>query len=145
MPATAAPSVLYVSADLTVMEVGADELLLGLAQEITQRDEGDVLRAYRRLDLDWYRWLYHAMQRAKKSTTEGRIPAASWDTMCRRFRIVWHWLRTEHTAEEITQAEASYPDARYLPPLARDARAYLALFASPALMTREDQLTGINH
>lgn len=140
MTATAAPSVLYVSSDLFTMEVSAEELALGLAQDISQRDDGDVLRAYRRLDLEWYRWLFHAMGRAQKRHAEGKISDAAWQATRKQFRTVWFWLRTMHTLEQIARAEASYPDARYLPPLARDARAYLSLFASPYVMTREDQL-----
>jgi hypothetical protein len=118
-PASDRGPVLYVAVDLSTFEASADELVLGLAHEVTQRDDDGALRAYRRLDLDWYRWLYHQMRRGEKLTAEGRISRASWETMRRRFRVVWHWLRVQHSAEEIGQAEASYPDARYLPPVVR--------------------------
>lgn len=118
-PAIAGGSALYVAVDLSTFEASGEELLLGMAHEVTQRDADGVLRAYRRLDLDWYRWLYHAKHRAEKALGEGRITAASWEITRKRFRVVWHWLRSSHSLEEISQAEASYPDARYLPPLVR--------------------------
>ncbi len=120
-------SALYVAADLIAMEISRDELLLGLAQDITQGDD-DRMRAYRRLDLDWYRWLFHAMGRAKALHERGRMADAVWQTYRERFRVVWDWMRAHFSAEQIDHAEAYYCDARYLPPLVRDTRAYLALF-----------------
>jgi hypothetical protein len=120
-------SALYVATDLVSMEIEASELLLGLAQDLTQGDI-DRMRAYRRLDLVWYRWLFHAMGRAKAQHERGKLNDAAWETYRSRFRRVWDWMRAHYTTEEIAHAEAYYCDARYLPPAIRDTRAYLALF-----------------
>jgi hypothetical protein len=124
-------SALYVSADLEVIHVSADELQ-SLAEDLTQVDP-DKARAYRRLDLHWYQWLFHAMSRAQAAHEAGKIPSATWETMRGRFGLVWRWVRDRYEPEQIAAAQYAYPDARYGAPIVRDPNLYAALFREPAL------------
>lgn len=117
---------LFVSADLAVFHADQFEVP-SLADDITQGDE-DRQRAYRRLDLDWYQWLYHAMSRAKAKAEAGQISNESWQLMRQRFAVVWRFIRDRYTPDQIAAAEHSYSDARYLPPLVRDTAKYFAMF-----------------
>lgn len=117
---------LFVSADLAVFHADQFEVP-ALADDITQGDV-DRQRAYRRLDLDWYQWLYHAMSRAKAKAEAGQISNESWQLMRQRFAVVWRFIRDRYTPDQIAAAEHSYSDARYLPPLVRDTAKYFAIF-----------------
>lgn len=117
---------IFVSADLAVFHADQFEVP-ALADDITQGDI-DRQRAYRRLDLDWYQWLYHAMSRAKAKAEAGQISNESWQLMRLRFTVIWRFIRDRHSLEQIQATERSYPDARYLPPLVRDTAKYFAMF-----------------
>ncbi len=131
---------LFVAADLSTFQIERMDLS-ALGDEVTQPGDDDVMCVYRRLDLRWYQWLYHRMAKVQAKVTAGEIPDADWQIMRTRFTIVWRWMRANYLAIEIADAEASYPDARYLPPLMRDARKYLALFASPHWMHRMEAVS----
>jgi len=122
---------LYVSADLEVIHVSPGELRM-LSCDLTQGDP-DRQRAYRRLDLRWYQWLFRRMSIAQELHQSGRLASATWETMRDRFTLIWRWMRDRYLRRAITAMEAAYPDARYLPPLARDTRALLALFSQPGM------------
>jgi hypothetical protein len=80
-----------------------------LARDVTQTDEDQVRRIYRRLDPLWYRWLHQATCRARAAHAAGGPPDDQhWQTIRERMNALWRWAR-EHAPECLADLAAPLP------------------------------------
>ena len=80
------------------------------------RDVGIDGTCFRRLDPDYYAWLRHKMERAKKAEVSRRLSAQAFDTLRTRFNAVHSWAR-EHLGEEALRSAVQSLDPKaYAPP-----------------------------
>lgn len=104
-------SLLYVSTALETWETSTPE-----------PDQDAVCEAcgYRRLDPEYYAWLRHRMEVAKRARTNGRLPGAQYEELRRRFNEVHFWA-VKHLGEETLVAAIESPDpGSYQPPAIQD-------------------------
>ncbi len=80
------------------------------------RDIGIDGTCFRRLDPDYYAWLRHKMELAKKAASSGHITAQAFDTLRTRFNEIHAWAM-EHLGEEaLRTAVRSLDPKTYAPP-----------------------------
>lgn len=112
----AAEGELWVAKDLTVEPHPRADWIDGrpiYAQDWTSYDNGRS-RAFRRLDRDWYVWLYHATQRARPlNESQPQV----WQELARRFNSLWEVACRWWGAEQVAWIHREHHlDARYRPP-----------------------------
>jgi hypothetical protein len=109
---------LWIAKDLTAEACPRSTWIEGrpmYANDWTAVDAQGRARAFRRLDREWYVWLYHAAQRARQSLEQTQ--PETWREMAARFNALWSvacrwWGR----AEVGNLHNDHYLDARYAPP-----------------------------
>jgi hypothetical protein len=71
---------------------------------------------FRRLDPDYYAWLRHKMELAKKAASTGRITAQAFDALRTRFNIIHAWAM-DHLGEDALRVAVQVLDPKtYVPP-----------------------------
>ena len=71
---------------------------------------------FRRLDTDYYAWLRHKMELAKKAAGSGRLPARSFEALRTRFNVI-HARAMAHLGEEALRTAIRLLDPKtYAPP-----------------------------
>ena len=108
---------LWVAKDLTIDVHGQPSWVDGrpiLAQDFAEVDEQGRRRMYRRLDKDWYVWLYQATTRAITLKAEqGELVAE----LKARFNALWLVAVRWWGAAEVARLQREHRlDARYQPP-----------------------------
>ena len=104
-------SLLYVSTELDTWETSTPE---------PDQDEICERCGFRRLDPEYYAWLRHRMEVAKRARERGRLLAAQYQELRRRFNPVHFWA-TEHLGEPALLAAVQTLDPKtYRPPRVED-------------------------
>ena len=80
------------------------------------RDVGITGTCFRRLDLDYYAWLRHKMDLAKKASSTGRHSAQAFDTLRTRFNAIHAWAMDHLGEEALRSAVRSLDPKAYAPP-----------------------------
>ena len=83
------------------------------------RDVGIDGTCFRRLDPDYYAWLRHKMDLAKKAAGAGRITAQVFDALRTRFNVIHAWAM-EHLGEEALRSAIESLDPKRYAPLRLD-------------------------
>jgi len=82
---------------------------------VDANNEGvEKLRVYRVLDVNWYAWLYNALNKNRDKLND-----AQWARMSGRFNIIWQTVRRWWEAETINAIHkypTDYIPAQYTPP-----------------------------
>ena len=79
------------------------------------RDVGIDGTCFRRLDPNYYAWLRHKMDVAKKAMGSGRLPSQAFETLRCRFNVIHAWAM-EHFGEEQLLSAVQALDPRTYPP-----------------------------
>jgi hypothetical protein len=107
----AGQSLLYVSTELDTWETSTPE---------PDQDEICERCGFRRLDPDYYAWLRHRMEVAKRARERRRLAAAQYQELRQRFNPVHFWA-TEHLGEPALLAAVQTLDPNtYRPPRVED-------------------------
>jgi len=104
-------SLLYVATDLDSWETSTPE---------PDQDQICERCGYRRLDPEYYAWLRHRMEVAKRARERGRLPAAQYQELRRRFNEVHFWAVKQFGEERLLAAIQALDPKRYLPPRIQD-------------------------
>ena len=75
---------------------------------------------YRRLDPEYYAWLRSRMAIAKKAAAAGKIDAASFEELRRRFNAMHDWAIQHFGEERLLDAVRTIRTADYEPPVPED-------------------------
>lgn len=104
-------SLLYASTALETWETSTPE-----------PDQDAVCEAcgYRRLNPDYYAWLRHRMEVAKRARTSGRLPGEQYEELRRRFNEVHFWAVKQFGEERLLAAVQSLDPRGYRPPAILD-------------------------
>jgi len=87
------------------------------AEDVTQGDK-DGKRAYRRLGMRWYAYLYQAMQREQSDRLrEGTTGAPLWQQKRARFNALWLWAKERVGKAQLVEAENLRLPLEYRPPV----------------------------
>lgn len=109
---------LWLASDLTAEAHPRSAWIAGCplyADDWTAVDAQGRARAFRRLDREWYVWLYQAAQRARQ-----RLDPETWRAMASRFNAVWAVACRWWGRAEVGDLHNDYAlDARYHPPVTR--------------------------
>ncbi len=76
---------------------------------------------FRRLDPDYYAWLRHKMDLAKKAADSGRITPEAFDELRDRFNVIHFWAIDYLGEEALRQAVQSLDPKSYSPPQVKPA------------------------
>ena len=76
---------------------------------------------FRRLDPEYYAWLRHKMDLAKRAADSGRITAQAFDELRTRFNIIHFWATVNFEEEALRKAVQSLDPKGYAPPQAKPA------------------------
>lgn len=106
----------YVSADLKWFTAPAETML---APDISQIDEDNKWRAYRRLDNLWYAWLCDRMRKLKTLHECKQISDSQWDTMRTRHATIWGWACALWGNQVAADSATIIPSAKYCAPMIR--------------------------
>ena len=71
---------------------------------------------FRRLDPDYYAWLRHKMDGAKKAALSGRLSPQAFDTLRTRFNVIHAWAIAHLREEALRSAVCSLDPKAYAPP-----------------------------
>ncbi len=71
---------------------------------------------FRRLDPDYYAWLRHKMDLAKKAASSKRLSAQAFDTLRTRFNVIHAWAMEHLGDEDLRSAVCSLDPKTYGPP-----------------------------
>lgn len=74
---------------------------------------------YRRLDPEYYAWLRHKMECARKAAQSGRLPALAFDELRTRFNEIHAWAMKHLGEESLLAAVKSLEPKEYDPPANR--------------------------
>jgi hypothetical protein len=80
------------------------------------RDVGIDGTCFRRLDPDYYAWLRHKMDAAKKAMGSGRLPSQAFETLRCRFNVVHAWAMDCFGEEPLLSAVRALNPRTYSPP-----------------------------
>ena len=80
------------------------------------RDVGIDGTCFRRLDPDYYAWLRHKMELAKKAAGERRITTQAFDALRTRFNVIHAWAMAHFGEEALRLAVQTLDPKRYAPP-----------------------------
>jgi hypothetical protein len=108
---------LWVAKDLTAEACPRCTWVAGhplYATDWTAVDEQGRARAFRRLDRDWYLWLYHATRRARQRLEQTQ--PETWRELAARFNALWSIACRWWGTAEVADLQRDYLDARYDPP-----------------------------
>lgn len=110
---------LWVAKDLTAEAQPRSAWIAGrpvYANDWTAVDAAGRSRAFRRLDRDWYVWLYHAAQRARRRLEQAQ--PETWHELAVRFNALWTVACRWWGRAEVGELHRAYAlDARYEAPL----------------------------
>ncbi|MFB3882442.1 MAG: hypothetical protein ACE149_14340 [Armatimonadota bacterium] len=107
MSATSSRSLLYVATDLDTWETSTPE---------PDQDAICERCGYRRLDPEYYAWLRHRMEVAKQAHARGRLPAARYQELRRRFNTMHTWAVTHLGEAALVAAVKTLDPKAYRPP-----------------------------
>lgn len=108
---------LWIAKDLTAEAHPRSAWIAGrplYAEDWTALDSQRRARAFRRLDRDWYTWLFHATQRARRlEKTQPEV----WRELAARFNALWSTACRWWGQSEVGRLHHEHQlDARYEPP-----------------------------
>ena len=81
------------------------------------RDVGIYGSCFRRLDPDYYAWLRHKMNVAKKAADSGRLPSQAFETLRSRFNVIHAWAMKNVGEKALLDAVRSLNLRSYPPPV----------------------------
>lgn len=102
------PTALYVALDLRQWETNEPELYA--------RDIAIDRTPFRRLDPEFYAWIKFTLTWAMGALHSGRIDAAKFEEISRRFSAVYVWARERFGEEALGRAEDGFDPQKYSPP-----------------------------
>ena len=110
----------------TNLESWETDIAYGYARDV--RIDGTC---FRRLDPDYYAWLRHKMDLAKKASDSGRISPQAFEELRTRFNIIHFWA-IEHLGEDALRSSVQSLDAKgYAPPQIKSANGLPAKTPTP--------------
>ena len=81
------------------------------------RDVGIYGSCFRRVDPNYYAWLRHKMNVAKKAADAGKLPSQAFETLRSRFNVIHAWAMKNVGEKALLEAVRSLNPRRYPPPV----------------------------
>lgn len=110
---------LFVSRDLMTHERSEAEVnAVTWFTDVTMVDaspKGDLRRTYRRLDHEWFIWLYASVQRAEQAAAAGRLAVFQWLILEHRWAAIDAWAAETWGPETMGQLYLRKPSDNYRP------------------------------
>ena len=103
---------LYVATDLEYFEAGESDRL---ADDFSFTISG-LSKTYRRLNADYYAWLYRQMEKVKKSFDAGKLDPLAWHSTYSRFAEIHKWAVEHIGLKALNEALTVVDTKTYQPP-----------------------------
>jgi len=80
---------------------------------------------YRKVDPEYFAWLRHRMESARKRFEAGQLPKAAWDELRGRFNKLQEWAIGHYDRESLKKAVRELTPSNYAPPVNRQPEPFL--------------------